>query len=83
MQRITSHLLETYPFSRYATPQIIQRGRAWEVTMWRLGIVCQRAGGTNPRRLHPVFFAVKSPHASPRPLVRQNIVHLSRLLQSA
>ncbi len=40
MHRLTSQLLETYPFSRYATSQTIQRGRAyykdgraWEVTM--------------------------------------------------
>ena len=40
MPRLTSQLLEKYPFSRYATSQTIQRGRAyykdgraWEVTM--------------------------------------------------
>lgn len=40
MPRLTPQLLETYPFSRYATSQTIQRGRAyykdgraWEVTM--------------------------------------------------
>jgi uncharacterized Zn finger protein len=40
MHRLTSQHLEKYPFSRYATPQTVQRGRAyykdgnvWDVTM--------------------------------------------------
>ncbi|MBI2333892.1 MAG: hypothetical protein HYU84_17345 [Chloroflexi bacterium] len=40
MPSFTSQLLDNFPFSRYATPQTIQRGRAyykdgraWDVTM--------------------------------------------------
>jgi uncharacterized Zn finger protein len=33
MPRLTSQLLDNFPYSKHATAQTIQRGRAWEVSI--------------------------------------------------